>query len=211
MKQHPTMKITSRYSAPEQTNCSARQEIQRPPKRKVVGFMMTLPVLPLALSLSLLSGGCASRTQEPAKGQSSERQNVASAQSNNKEDSILVTNRALASLIVSMGPPTLITYDANGRLSQNAWDPKESESKYLDKVKTLLEQGADPNALRISGYQPRMGWDSASSTGAAMTFALRGSKGELVASNEGGESLLDFCRKYRLSRTAALLQEHGAK
>ena len=152
-----------------------------------------------------VSGG--SSAEQPAESRKPTPQSVAPAPAENRASA---NNRTLAALIVAMGPPTVISLNSTGRPINSAWDPAGSEGPDLDQLKSLLEQGADPNALRISGYYPRMGWDR-TSEGANSSFAVAGSKGKLVGPGEEGDSLLDFCRKYKLTRAATLLQEHGAK
>jgi hypothetical protein len=135
---------------------------------------------------------------------------LAKISSTSVENRALDSNHALATLVISMGPPTVISF-VNGRLVNDEWDPAAGEDRYLARLKTLLDQGADPNPLHISGFQPRLGWDRKSSEGATSSFAVRGSEGTLVEPVKGGDSLLGFCRKYKLTRAAALLEEHGAK
>jgi len=169
-------------------------------------YSRTFHCLGLLAVMSAMLGGCASgggttKQSTPVR--------TPTAKSLPVEDPVLAKNRALATHVISMGPPTTISF-VNGRLVNDDWDAAASEDRHLDRLKALLDEGTDPNALHISAFQPKWGWDR-KSEGATSSLAVAGSQGKLVEPTEGGQSLLDFCRKYNLTRAAALLEAHGAK
>jgi hypothetical protein len=119
-------------------------------------------------------------------------------------------NRMLVKLIIAMAPPTAIKLDDRGQIVQQDWNPESSQSLWLPKLKKLLEEGADPNALRIKGFNPLVSSSTTKDTWHS-TFAVRGEEGTIVGPDEDGQDLLSFCREFQLLQAAELLTQHGAK
>jgi hypothetical protein len=119
-------------------------------------------------------------------------------------------NRLLVKLIVAMAPPTNIKLDDRGQIVQQDWNPESNQSVWLPKLRKLLEEGADPNALRIKGFYPLVSTSKTKGAGYS-TFALRGEEGTIVGPDEDGQDLLSFCREYQLLQAAEVLTQHGAK
>jgi len=106
-----------------------------------------------------------------------------------------------------------------GRMVTERRDPT---SEQLYNLEQKLSAGADPNAVRVSGFSPpRESCNPcASSTppsdgGRHTTYEVwifsPGTPGRIVPAEKGGMTLLEYCWKNRLISIARLLAEYGAK
>ncbi len=129
-------------------------------------------------------------------------------------------NISLAKLILKMAPPTKIE-EQDGRIVSRVWKPEKPDSKQnllLPKLRSFLQDGADPNAQRIQGYRPSStnNFSHEEDEGETVsyfygTMAFAGRSGTIVSSKEDGQDLLSFCREWKLFNAAELLEKHGAK
>jgi len=117
-------------------------------------------------------------------------------------------NTSLAEIVLQMAPPWQTSY-TRGQVNK-PWDPEISQNLLIPKLEQLLIGGADPNAVKISGYQPIITKTTTSSNG-YNTSISPGSPGTLVSSDENGQTLLSFCQGLKLLKAATLLIHHGAK
>ncbi len=130
-----------------------------------------------------------------------------------KELKVKQANKSLAKLILEMAPPTKIEYQ-DDRIVSRVWKPESKQNLLLPKLKKLLQDGADPNALRIKGYRPASTNNFSFEENDSYfngTMAVAGSSGAIVGRYEDGKSLLSFCREWRLLRSAEILEKHGAR
>ena len=93
--------------------------------------------------------------------------------------------------------------------------PPPADKEDLAEIRTLLERGVDPNAVRIAGWAPRRveqgvtilrGGSLVPSTTIRMA-----SPGHPVPSDKDGMTLLEYCRANNLTEAYDLLKSHGAK
>jgi hypothetical protein len=120
-------------------------------------------------------------------------------------------NKMLVEYVVDMAPPTNFTFDTKTNMPvKKEWDPVGRQRLLMPKLEKLIELGADPNALRIKGFSEPLITSSVTQK-QWHRFALAGSRGSIVTPEQGGESLLNFCRKWKLSDAAEFLEKHGAR
>jgi len=118
---------------------------------------------------------------------------------------------SLAKLIVRMAPPTELNYNSRtNQIIPTNWDPESSQESLMPKLVELLDKGADPNAKRINDYFPASNYSSEDNS-MQMSLSLAGSAGKIVPSNEEGQTLLAFCRKWKLMKASDVLEQHEAK
>lgn len=77
----------------------------------------------------------------------------------------------------------------------------------LKKLEEMLQKGADPNAVRIAGFQPA----GKTPVGNGLVSYSSGRPGMVVRAENGGITLLEYCRANGLKTIEALLIKHGAK
>ena len=120
-------------------------------------------------------------------------------------------NRSLVSLVVQMAPPTEIKLDRNtNQILPFNYDKERSQDARMAKLEDLLKKGADPNAKRIKDYFPatNRSWKEGDMN---RSFALAGSTGKIVSFTDEGQTLVEFCREWELTKALDVLKQHGAK
>ncbi len=104
--------------------------------------------------------------------------------------------KRLGEIATQMAPATEISF--SGDLISGTMHPVSSgiskpSAKELNEFKELLNFGANPNLIRIKGYKPQT---------AAM---FSGDPGTVVPAEEGGLTLLEYCRTIKLDEAVKLL------
>jgi outer membrane protein assembly factor BamD (BamD/ComL family) len=115
--------------------------------------------------------------------------------------------KRLGEMVVSMFPSELyLTFNQfTGEHTPHRSHPASyNETATLTEMRQLLEAGADPNAVWISGYSA----DHWIQEGAARTFSA-GNEGHVVFAGENGITLVDYCKRNGFSEAEQLLRQHG--
>ena len=104
--------------------------------------------------------------------------------------------KRLGEIATQMAPATEISF--SGDLISGTMHPVSSRTskpsaKELSDFKELLNFGANPNLIRIKGYKPQT----------ASMFS--GDPGRVVPAEEGGMTLLEYCRTVKLDEAVRLL------
>jgi outer membrane protein assembly factor BamD (BamD/ComL family) len=113
---------------------------------------------------------------------------------------------ALGSEIMSHAPQTYIQVN-NFNMTGMSTARSDPTAQDLAKLKAMLKDGADPNAIRVSGYEPA----GKKSLGNGFSIVSTGRPGVLVRAERGGMTLLEYCRAQKLNSIAKLLKKYGAK
>jgi hypothetical protein len=122
-------------------------------------------------------------------------------------------SKQLGELLIDMAPKTNLNItDRDAFLSSV---PASESDEKLAKFRKLLEDGADPNAVRIAGYTP--GGQKKLSKGGHYnnayirpdgTLLLAGNPGMVVPASDGsGLTLLQYCEANGLNRASRLLKK----
>jgi len=122
-------------------------------------------------------------------------------------------NKILGDLVIRMAPETSMSMSVSALGGVKVGPPKtetpDTRDADLAALKKHLDDGADPNQVRISGYEKAETKEIPGFPGLASTSF--GSDGEPVPANEGGISLLSYCKSKGLDAAYELLKAHGAK
>ena len=124
----------------------------------------------------------------------------------------LITSLSPVMVVRSSGSGMNITGTASGEYinfgGQGATlEPQAKEQDVIPKISQLLKAGVDPNALRIRGFEPA----SRKPLGGGAEKVSSGSPGEVVPTDKGGMTLLEYCSTNKFTEVAELLKAHGAK
>ena len=84
---------------------------------------------------------------------------------------------------------------------------KDKKAAYVETIKVLLQSGANPNLMRIKGYQR----PSSKSIKGGMVAHSIGNKGEIVDAINGGITALDLASNVGHNDIVDLLRKYGAK
>lgn len=84
------------------------------------------------------------------------------------------------------------------------YPPKVSVSDGMNRLRSLLGEGADPTIVRIEGYAPEHHYRTP-----GFTSESTGSKGAITLYSKGGVALDEYCTIHQLYEAADLLSGHG--
>jgi len=73
-------------------------------------------------------------------------------------------------------------------------------------LRRLLAAGADADAIRIAEFSPVLRLNSRSDSGMTSQFQIAGNPGHVVSAEQGGTTLLEYCRVNKLDEACAILQ-----
>ncbi len=132
-----------------------------------------------------------------------------------RKELAVLKSRRLGELVLLMTPKPVLSFSADpfvtgfGTKSHPApmtfggmsMERPTSYKQYLEEFKTLLKQGADPRAFRISGYTPA---SQPLSSGVVM-ISMGGSPAKVVPAGKGGMTLYAYCKENKITEVVELL------
>jgi hypothetical protein len=141
------------------------------------------------------------------RGEATAADNVAGPRTELVSRQALETSLELGRAIMRHAPQT---YQENVDFSMRGTTTKRSDPtpEDLSKLREMLLDGANPNAVRVAGFEPA--GDTVLDGGRAVRHST-GKPGRIVGAEEGGITLLEYCRLNGMKTIAALLIKHGAK
>jgi hypothetical protein len=92
--------------------------------------------------------------------------------------------------------------------------PSATYKEDLAEIRSLLERGVDPNAVRIEGFVASVEQSSVDTSGGVLRMSFNfspGSPGRPVPASKGGMTLLEYCAANKLMDAESLLKSQGAK
>ena len=120
-------------------------------------------------------------------------------------------SRLLAEALISMSPKGVMPVSSSGPAGAVRLQRSSTETRDLEQLQSLLRAGADPNLVRIRGYEAP-GKERQIPLTTFVSVSL-GEPGFPVHASEGGGgmSLLEYCVANNLPAAQALLRTFGAK
>ncbi|MBN1550990.1 hypothetical protein JW979_05960 [bacterium] len=121
---------------------------------------------------------------------------------------VLEKSMDLGREIMKHAPQSYISMSMFGNMNGGGLTTKRSNPTVedLSKLRVMLSEGANPNLVRVAGFEPA----GEKKTGGFVLLST-GKPGQIVRAEEGGITLLEYCRLNGLGTIASLIVEYGAK
>jgi len=130
-----------------------------------------------------------------------------------------IKSRRLGELVLLMTPKPALKFSANpfvtgfGTKSHPApmafkgvsMERPSSYKRNLEEFRTLIKEGADPMAYRISGYKPQ----SQPTSGGFAIISMGGNSTKVVPASKGGMTLYKYCKENKIDEIVAILKKHS--
>jgi hypothetical protein len=120
--------------------------------------------------------------------------------------------KRLAERVIRLCPKDTLT--VKNLLEGTVRTPSSNSKEDLAEIRSLLEHGVDPNAVRIAGWAPRREKQGFVFTRGGLvpsTEIQMGDPGHPVPPDKVGMTLLEYCKANGLTEAYDLLKSHGAK
>ena len=120
--------------------------------------------------------------------------------------------RILAERIIRLCPKTTLT--VTELMEGKTGKQPETYKADLTEIRSLLDRGVDPNAVRIAGWAPATETQGLVFTRGGPVMSKQynmGSPGNPVPYDKPGMTLLEYCKANGLAEAYEILKSHGAK